>query len=83
MGITSHLSVLLLCSILCQVTKKKVRKIHWAVTYCKVTTIYIITMTHNDPLCVTYNNSSVELSYMSAVLSYHCSYLCMYDQYAI
>jgi hypothetical protein len=45
----------------------------------KVTTIYILTMTHNDPLCVTYDNSSVVLSYMSAVLSYHCSYLCMYD----
>ena len=35
MAITSHLSVLLLCSILCQVTKKNkfggFRKIYWAV----------------------------------------------------
>ena len=44
----------------------------------KVTTIYILTMTHNDPLCVTYDNSSVVLSYMSAVLSYHCSYRCVF-----
>jgi len=41
----------------------------------KITTIYILTMTHNDPLFVTYDNSSIVLSYMSAVLSYHFSYL--------
>jgi hypothetical protein len=48
MVITSHLSVLLLCSILCQVTKKNkfggFRKIYWAVFVLRLN----ITYSHNN-----------------------------------